>query len=152
MAKSKTVQIKPEEVNIFNQKEGTTLELGEHDGYVQDIEFTNAQDGQRDLEIKITITKNGETSDTIVRIKNFFSSDYTKNVSSFKDIIIDGESYTINGYIEGFEYRTADKKGVIKGTEFNDTIYGTDGNDKIYTNGGEDIVYLSKGNDSIYGG
>lgn len=152
MAKSKTVQIKPDEVNIFNQKEGTTLELGEHDGYVQDIEFTNAQDGQRDLEIKITITKNEKTTDTIVRIKNFFSSDYTKNISSFKDIIIDGESYTINGYIEGFEYRTADKKGVIKGTEFNDTIYGTDGNDKIYTNGGEDIVYLSKGNDSIYGG
>lgn len=130
------------------------MKLGEHEGGVSSLEFTNAQDRQRDLEIKITIEKDGETkttTDTIVRIKNFFSSDYTKNISSFKDIIINNQSYTINGFIEGYEFSTADKKGVIKGSEFTDTIYGTDGNDKIYTNGGDDKVYLSKGNDSIYG-
>lgn len=152
MAKNKTVIIEQGRENIINPKAGTILKLGEHDGTVIDISFTNAQDGQRDLEIKITIEKDDETTDTIVRIKNFFSSDHTKNISSFKDIIIDNQSYTINGFIEGFVFDKADKKGVIKGTEFNDTIYGTDGNDKIYTNGGEDIVYLSKGNDSIYGG
>lgn len=152
---AKTVVIKPGETNIFSQKAGTTLKLGEHDGTVKDINFTNASDRQRDLEIKITIEKkDGETkttTDTIVRIKNFFSSDYTKNISSFKDIIINNRSYTINGFIEGYEFSTADKKGVIKGSEFTDTIYGTDGDDKIYTNGGDDKVYLSKGNDSIYG-
>ena len=152
MAKNQTVIIKQGEINDINPKAGTTLKLGEHDGYVQDVKFTNAQDRQRDLEIKITINKDGKTTDTIVRIKNFFSSDFTKNISSFKDIIIDDESYTINGFIDGFEYSAADKKGVINGSAFNDTIYGTDGNDKIYTNGGEDTVYLSKGNDSIYGG
>ena len=150
MAKNQTVIIKQGEINDINSKAGTTLKLGEHDGYVQDVEFTNAQDRQRDLEIKITINKDGQTTNTIVRIKNFFSSDFTKNISSFKDIIIEGKSYTINGFIDGYEYRTADKKGVIKGSEFSDTIYGTDGNDKIYTNGGDDIIYSSKGNDSIY--
>ena len=145
---NKTIMIEQGVENVLEQKSGTTLKF-DYDGAITSSNYTKADDNSHDLIMTFTTKKDGETQNTTIRIKNFFSTDYMKNISSFKDLIINDETLSINNLIEGFEIDTA-KKGVIKGSEFSDIIHGTANNDKIYTNGGNDKIYAGKGNDSIY--
>lgn len=147
---NKTVMIEQGVENVLEQKSGTTLKF-DYDGAITSSNYTKADDNSHDLIMTFTTKKDGETQNTTIRIKNFFSTDYMKNISSFKDLIINDETLSINNLIEGFKIDTA-KKGIIKGSDFSDIIHGTANNDRIYTNGGNDKIYAGKGNDSIYVG
>ena len=147
---NKTVMIEQGVENIIKQKSGTTLKF-DYEGTITSSNYTKADDSSHDLVMTFTINKDGETQNTTIRIKNFFSTDYMKNISSFKNLIINDETLSINNLIEGFKIDTA-KKGIIKGSDFSDIIHGTANNDRIYTNGGNDKIYAGKGNDSIYVG
>ena len=147
---NKTVMIEQGIENVLEQKSGTTLKF-DYDGAITSSNYTKADDNSHDLIMTFTTKKDGETQNTTIRIKNFFSTDYMKNISSFKDLIINDETLSINNLIEGFKIDTA-KKGIIKGSDFSDIIHGTANNDRIYTNGGNDKIYAGKGNDSIYVG
>ena len=140
-----------DETIIQNPKSGGTDTIWFKDVSADKLKFSTPADGE-----DLVITVDG--TDTKAVVKNYFSSS-TSTSSSVKKIRL-GE---VGNYVEldilkdglinsGVSEFAPDKKGVIKGTMFSDTIIGTDGNDKIYTNGGDDVVIGSKGNDSIYAG
>ena len=181
MAKKKTKQVFVDEITnefrntkrneIFNVEMSTTPQTiksgkGKDTIYLKGVhsldELTFTKNGRN---LEITRVVNGEEQKVILE-KYFTSTTGKATKSSIKNIKVDvantlgnlddpvTRDYNIitESLIEYEGDFKRSKKGVIKGTVFNDKIIGSSIADKIKADSGDDIIYGAAGNDKLYGG
>jgi Ca2+-binding RTX toxin-like protein len=130
------------------------------------VKFEDLTFNQKETSLNITVKYSDDTTQDII-VKDYFTdTNHTNTTSTVKNIILNGEKYSILdlGVItSGQTSFTPNKKGIVTGTTFNDTIdlntseinlvvKAGKGNDTITTGRGDDKIYAQYGNNTITAG